>query len=79
MPLFACSQCGVIDNTALPSDYWYRVNVEKKAPLCTECLDGAWHGEFPRQTPDEAGLVPDDRTGFYIPPSERKQRRRKHP
>jgi hypothetical protein len=67
MPLYACSKCGTVDNTAL-GDYWAqqldakRRGVEFK-PLCTECLTGVWHREFPKRTAEEAGYATDER-GF---------------
>lgn len=61
MPLFKCSRCGCVDNTALGS-YWTDV-AEGKPPLCVECETGKWHGCFPKQDADAAGYVP-DRGGF---------------
>ena len=46
MPLFNCSRCGAIENTAL-GQYWW--NRRKGLPvLCSECADGEWHGKFPK-------------------------------
>lgn len=47
MPLFVCSKCKVIENTAL-SGYWYR---GKKKPLCSQCDPkfGKWHNKFSRK------------------------------
>lgn len=44
MPLFNCSKCGVIENTALGA-YW---NERRKGlpVLCSECVTGTWHGRF---------------------------------
>ena len=69
MSLFKCSECGVIENTALAM-YWSR-SLDGLPPLCSQCHPdiGKWHGLFPRQTPEEAGLVLNDR-GFYGPPEE---------
>lgn len=48
MPLFNCSHCGAIENTALGA-YWY--NRAKGRPvLCSECDTGTWHGKFPKET-----------------------------
>jgi hypothetical protein len=44
MPLFHCSKCGVIENTALGA-YWYQ-KAKGDPVLCSECSDGAWHGMF---------------------------------
>ena len=51
MGLFMCSRCGVVENTAT-GNYWSRY----QEPLCSQCDRGQWHGLFPRQTPEEAGL-----------------------
>lgn len=54
MPLFKCSKCSAMDNTATTSGYWW--NKAQNLPvLCSECADGKWHGLFPKQTPEEAG------------------------
>lgn len=44
MPLFNCSRCGVVENTALGA-YWYN-RAKKKPVLCSECDTGRWHGKF---------------------------------
>lgn len=44
MPLFNCSKCGVIENTALGA-YWYN-RAKGKLVLCSECDTGSWHGRF---------------------------------
>lgn len=41
MPLFECSACGSVENTAL-GEYW----TDPEAPLCSECATGMWHGLF---------------------------------
>lgn len=52
MPLFKCSDCGCIENTAL-SRYWMRL-VEKppKPALCSACDPdiGKWHDQFPKES-----------------------------
>ena len=60
MPLFKCSKCGCIDNTAL-GNYWMAAKGEA---TCSECHTGTWHGRFPKLQHDEAGITlqPD---GFY--------------
>lgn len=45
MPLFECSKCGTVDNTALDGNYW-AAQLDKNPVLCTECVTGKWHGEF---------------------------------
>lgn len=47
MPLFNCSKCGVVENTALGA-YWYN-SCKGKPVLCSECATGKWHGEFARE------------------------------
>lgn len=56
MPLFECSKCKVVENTAL-GNFWSRVYREHQPPLCSECSEGKWHDEFPKQTVDEGGFV----------------------
>ena len=62
MPLFKCDTCGALENTAL-SNYWF-AKTEGQAVEWSECDSGTWHGQFPKETPEEAGYVlrPD---GFY--------------
>lgn len=55
MPLYECSKCGHVDNTAL-GDYWWRYMHDGLPPLCSECSRGEWHGRFPKNTPEELGL-----------------------
>lgn len=81
MPIFRCSKCGMVDNTAI-SGYWCWVNhwpegatdasqMEKRPPLCSQCNPeiGQWHGRFPRFTPESEGYVeaPD---GFLYKPDD---------
>src|SRR5687768_17340713 len=49
MPIFKCSQCGMVENTAV-CNYWTDAVLEKKPPLCSECdpAIGKWHGMFER-------------------------------
>lgn len=51
MPLFECSKCGTVDNTAL-TNFWWDVKQEKKPALCSECdpAIGKWHGKFRKST-----------------------------
>lgn len=48
MPLFECTQCHVVDNTAV-GNFWWRLH-DKKPMLCCECDPdiNKWHGHFPR-------------------------------
>lgn len=47
MPIFKCTKCGCIENTAL-SGYWYKGS---KPELCSECdpRTGRWHGAFEKR------------------------------
>ena len=49
MPIFACSQCGHIDNTACTTA-WERWAYGDPL-LCSLCEFGEWHGHFPRRKP----------------------------
>lgn len=51
MPIFACRECGCIENTAL-SNYWVRTALESKPALCSACDPeiGKWHGQFTRRS-----------------------------
>lgn len=71
MPIFACSKCGAVENTAL-SRYWMRVLKDPKPPpLCSECDPeiGKWHGAFPKESAKDHGYVqgPD---GFLYNPGD---------
>lgn len=46
MPLFNCSKCNCVENTAC-GDYWMRKDDDEPV-LCSECSTGTWHGEFPK-------------------------------
>jgi hypothetical protein len=54
MPLFNCTMCGAVENTAL-SNYWTdQGRLDRSAPfepLCSECDPriGEWHGNFARK------------------------------
>ena len=63
MPLFKCSKCGGVENTAC-SNYW------AGATLCSACDPkiGKWHGLFPRLNPDDYVEGPD---GFLVKREER--------
>lgn len=60
MPLFSCTQCQCVDNTAA-TNYW---QAGKGAALCSECDPeiGQWHGRFPKKSAvgyliDQAGFL----------------------
>ena len=50
MPLFVCSKCGCIDNTACDGNFW---DVYTNNPLCTECNGYKWHNYFPKKKATE--------------------------
>ena len=57
MPLFACSKCDAVENTALGA-YW--LNEARGNPvLCSECDTGTWHGHFPKESAREGGWAPE--------------------
>jgi len=60
MPLFKCSQCGSMDNTALTN--WAVRRADKKPALCSACDPeiGRWHDQFPRVAWDEELHGPHD-------------------
>jgi hypothetical protein len=72
MPLFACTSCDAIDNTAI-SDYWgqqFDATRDGKPfePKCSECYTGKWHGKFPKRLAEVEGYVPDpNMPGFIMP------------
>lgn len=63
MPLFCCSQCKCVEDTALC--HFWGARVRQTAPLCSVCdpAIGRWHGEFPRE-PVEGYIK--DRNGFLL-------------
>jgi len=61
MPLFCCTGCGCVENTAC-SNYWVNVS-DNKPVLCSECdpETSKWHGLFKKRKAD--GLMV-DQDGF---------------
>ena len=55
MSLFQCEECGCRENTAVGC-YWGR---ERK--LCSECVTGKWHGEFPKVLLPKGQFITNDR------------------
>jgi hypothetical protein len=64
VPIFQCSRCGVLENTALGA-YWLNRG-QGKAVLCSLCDTGRWHEAFPRKTPAEANYEQHP-NGFWSP------------
>ena len=59
MPVFLCSRCKIMENTAA-SHYWIRK--EGEPPLCTQCdpAIGKWHNMFERRLlPEDCVVGPD--------------------
>lgn len=56
MPLFECTKCGCVENTAC-CNYWSR-KIDKKPALCSACDPdiGKWHGNF-EQRPATGMLI----------------------
>lgn len=54
MPLYECSNCHAVENTAL-TNFWWDVTHDGKPALCSECDPqiGKWHGQFPKITAAE--------------------------
>lgn len=68
MPLYMCSRCKCVDNTAT-GDYWgqqfdARQSGAAFVPLCAECRTGQWHGAFAKR-PAEGMLA--EEGGFLWP------------
>jgi hypothetical protein len=63
MPLFPCSKCNCIEDTAL-SHYW-SARLRQTAAVCSACdpTIAKWHGEFPQESAN--GWVT-DRSGFLL-------------
>lgn len=77
MPLFACTKCRCVENTAL-SGYWSRTpeQRERGEALCSECdpVIGQWHGRFEKKSAigwliDQSGHL--WREGEVLPPNYR--------
>lgn len=62
MPVFKCSKCSCVENTAV-CNYWVRA-VDKEPPLCSACDPkiGKWHGLFLKMPAD--GMV--EEGGFLV-------------
>lgn len=58
MPLFMCTKCACVENTACCS-YWHNKS-HGKPLLCSECdpAIGKWHGVFEKRS--AAGMLIDD-------------------
>jgi hypothetical protein len=63
MPLFPCSKCNCIEDTAL-CHYW-SARLRQTSPICSACdpTIGKWHDEFPKESAH--GWIY-DRSGFLL-------------
>jgi hypothetical protein len=68
MPLFQCSQCQCVENTAC-CNFWPR-KLGKLPLLCSECDPeiAKWHGRFPKRTVEASGYILNHATGYLEPP-----------
>jgi hypothetical protein len=62
MPLFKCSTCGCVEDTALC--HFWSARIRQTPALCSGCDPkiGKWHGEFPQESArdwanDERGFL----------------------
>lgn len=57
MSLFACEECGVVENTALCG--WVEGPSGRRL-ICSQCNPtiGRWHGRWPREDAVRAGYTP---------------------
>jgi hypothetical protein len=63
MPLFPCSKCNCVEDTAL-CHYW-SARLRQTSAVCSACdpAIGKWHGEFPKESAH--GWV-NDQSGFLL-------------
>lgn len=71
MPLFICSECECVDNTAL-GNFWSR-QINKQPPLCAECDPGIgkWHDAFDKVKATDEERAQVDSQGLFrnrVPP-----------
>lgn len=50
MPVFVCSRCKHLENTA--TSRYVELVMTGADPLCSECDSGSWHGKFERTAYD---------------------------
>lgn len=71
MPLYECSNCHAVENTALTNFWGDHIGQEKPA-LCSECdpAIGKWHGKFEKiNIADYRVRFPDSAVRFTVPPT----------
>lgn len=66
MPLFCCSKCGCVENTAACN---YHLTADKTQALCAECDPkiGQWHGLFEKRS--AVGMLVDQNGHLWRPES----------
>lgn len=72
MPLYECSACHAVENTAL-TNFWWDHKMHEKPALCSECDPqiGKWHGHFEKITVEEyLKRYPKARIEFLVPKGE---------
>jgi len=72
MPLYECSKCGAIENTAT-GGYWSQQldAMDSKTefkPKCSECITGTWHGLFAKRNAKAERYEPDVKMAGFIQP-----------
>jgi hypothetical protein len=52
MPIFRCSKCGCVENTATSGYWWGDREDRSETAMCSQCdpAIGKWHGRFPKQS-----------------------------
>jgi hypothetical protein len=78
MPLYECSKCHAVENTAL-TNFWMDLGKDRP-PLCSACDPdiGKWHGKFDKRTLAEyRQLFPDRKIEYPI--DEATQKKKVHP
>lgn len=69
MPLYECSNCHAVENTAL-TNFWHDHMFECKPALCSACDPqiGQWHGKFEKLTISEyLKRFPSDKIEYRLP------------
>lgn len=64
MPLFKCTKCDCVENTAV-GQFWGQ---PKDEVICSQCATGKWHGLFPKKTMAETGYETDPLDNRFVAP-----------
>lgn len=62
MPLFKCSICSCLENTALTPKSW---GEPRDKMQCSECATGKWHGRFAKVPADDE-YEPEEDGGHFL-------------